>query len=378
MWTLDTVLEYEKAGAWPKPVLPRELYAWGLNGNGQVGDGTVINRSSPVQVGALTDWKQISSFTHTVSVKTDGTLWAWGYNTVGTVGDNTTVDKSSPVQVGSLTNWYQVSAGRSHSLAVKTDSTLWSWGDSNRGELGIGLSPARRSSPVQVGVLTNWNQISAGYEISASVKTDGTLWTWGYNDNGQLGDGTIIQRNSPVQIGSLNNWYQVAAGWQFMTAVKTDGTLWAWGRASVGRLGDNQTTANRSSPVQIGSLTNWAYVSNAGNIVNGNALAVKTDGTLWGWGYNGGGQLGDGTVVSRSSPVQIGALTNWLRASGGVGSSVAIRTDGTLWTWGLASLGRLGDNTAVNKSSPVQIGALTNWGSVGLVKGLSIFALTKG
>jgi alpha-tubulin suppressor-like RCC1 family protein len=112
--------------------------------------------------------------------------------------------------------------------------------------------------------------------------------------------------------------------------------------------------------------------------VNGNALAVKTDGTLWGWGYNGGGQLGDGTVVSRSSPVQIGALTNWLRASGGVGSSVAIRTDGTLWTWGLASLGRLGDNTAVNKSSPVQIGALTNWGSVGLVKGLSIFALTKG
>ena len=159
VWTLADVLTYEKVDGWPKPVLPRELYAWGVNTNGQLGQNDVIYRSSPVQV-------------------------------------------------GELTNWYQVSAGQQSSVAVKTDGTLWAWGRNNTGQLGDGTT-INRSSPVQIGALTNWSQVAAGGAHNASVKADGTMWTWGFNSSGQLGDGTAISKSSPVQIGALTNWSQV-------------------------------------------------------------------------------------------------------------------------------------------------------------------------
>ena len=360
VWTLDTVLEYEKAGGWPKPLLPRELYGWGSNANGRLGDGTVVDRSSPVQIGASTTWSSVSSGTGSGAhaIKLDGTLWGWGANNNGQVGDNTGVSRSSPVQIGALTNWYQVSSGFCVA-AIKTDGTLWTWGLNFYGSLGINQGAlSYNSSPVQVGALTTWAQVSANFgSRMAAIKTDGTLWAWGRNNNGQVGDGTTVHRSSPVQVGALTNWSYVSVSGYHTHATKTDGTFWSWGVAGQGRLGDNQALSARSSPIQIGSLTNWDKPACG----NRHTIAQKTDGTLWGWGENTYGRIGDGTTANRSSPVQIGALTDWLQAVGGYQHSVGVKTDGTLWAWGRNSSGELGIGNTINLSSPAQTGAQTNW-----------------
>jgi alpha-tubulin suppressor-like RCC1 family protein len=335
-----------------------ELYAWGSGDNGRLGDGTVVSKSSPIQIGALTTWSQVSAGdAHTAAVKTDGTLWTWGDNGFGRLGLSISqlVDRSSPVQVGALTNWAQITAGDNSSAAIKTDGTLWAWGFNTQGSVGDNTIISR-SSPVQVGALTEWRQLSVGQGVIA-VKTAGTLWSWGGNNfAGQIGDGTTINRSSPVQIGALSNWYQVSSGSSHRAAIKADGTLWAWGLNSNGQVGDG-TVVNKSSPVQVGVLTSWSYID-AGGTHN---LAVKTDGTLWAWGDNGYGRLGDNTTAKKSSPIQVGALTNWAQITAGDDSSSAVKTDGTLWAWGRNNVGQIGDNTTVSRSSPVQIGASTGW-----------------
>ncbi len=363
------------------------LWAWGRNSislsfpttvvSGQLGDGTIVDKSSPVQIGTLTNWKQVSGGAdHSLAIKTDGTLWAWGHQTggyssfattvdEGALGDGTIINKSSPVQIGALTNWKQVDGGLGFSVAIKTDGTIWSWGSNRAGQLGSG-TVTRRSSPVQIGSLTNWKQVSAGSYHTAAVKINGTIWTWGQNDRGQLGDGTVVNKSSPVQIGTLTNWYQVSCGDYHTAAVKTDGTLWVWGYNNDGQLGLGNTT-HRSSPVQVGSLTNWKQVEcNFSNqtVASSHTLALKTDGTLWAWGDNGQGHLGDGTIVSKSSPIQVGLLTNWKQISAGDDLSVALKTDGTLWSWGSSGEGQGGRGDTTRRSSPVQIGSLTNWKQV--------------
>lgn len=345
-----------------------QMWAWGSNVNGQLGQGDTIHRSSPVQIGSLTGWITVASTRHTLAIDNNGYLWAWGANLLGELGDNTIVHKSSPIQIGSLTNWSEVITIESNgSAAVKTDGTLWSWGSNTNGTLGIGTSGIPRSSPVQVGSLTNWAYLAGGGTHLLSVKTDNTLWAWGLNSNGQLGDGTIVHKSSPVQIGLLANWSKISAGGWNSASIKTDGTFWSWGYNINGQLGDG-TVVQKSSPVQVGALTNWRTLSAGAS----GTSAIKTDGTLWSWGPNQDGQLGDGTIIHRSSPVQIGSLTNWKLSSvvsgaGGASSSAnfsAIKTDGSLWTWGYNLAGSLGngDGTLNSKiSSPVQVGSLTNW-----------------
>jgi alpha-tubulin suppressor-like RCC1 family protein len=373
IWTLDQAADYESRGLWPMPVLDAELYTWGNNSTGQLGDGTTTVRSSPVQIGALTTWLQTASgYSHTLATTTDGKLYAWGTNTpYGELGQGNTTNYSSPVQVGALTTWLQVAGGYSHSLAIKTDGTLWSFGRNFRGALGLG-NITDYSSPVQVGALTTWSDTSAGAYFSAATKTDGTLWCWGQNTQGQLGDGTSTNRSSPVQVGALTTWSKVVCGNAHTLALKTDGTLWAWGNNSIGQLGQGNTT-NYSSPVQVGALTTWSDTA-AGNY---HSLAIKTDGALWTWGYNVSGQLGLGTSGAgtyRSSPVQVGALTTWSKLAGGRTYSAALKTDGTFWTWGENIYGQLGQGNTTGRSSPVQVGALTSWtainkGVTGVVNG---------
>ncbi len=351
------------------------LYAWGLGTSGQLGDGSVVSRSSPVQIGSETNWSKLSAGQTTpLFVKTDGTLWAVGKNNFGQVGDGTVVDKSSPVQIGALTNWLNVASGGYRGSAIKQDGTIWTWGSNSRGQLGINASTTTyRSSPVQVGSLTTWAKLYASQGNNFAIKTDGTLWAWGLNTYGNLGDGTVVDRSSPVQIGALTDWSSIAVSNESAFGIKTGGTLWSWGRNDYGQLGTNTSyLINKSSPTQIGALTNWSIVSSGG--VN-SVFAIKTDGTLWCWGRNLSGGLGQNDTVNRSSPVQIGALTTWANVSAGT-STYAIKTDGTLWSWGQNTFGQLGAGDVISRSSPVQVGALTNWINVNSYSG-AVFGVTE-
>ena len=340
-----------------------DLYAWGPRGSGgRLGDGsTGGNRTTPFRIGALSNWAQVSTDSATLAVKTDGTLWAWGYNGTGYSGLNNTTSYDSPVQVGALTTWEQCASGSGNG-AIKTDGRLWMWGNNSSGQVGIN-STINKSSPTQVGTLTNWAQLScSGANFSGAVKTNGTLYMWGFGGSGQLGNNQTNPRSSPVQIGALTNWanVQMAPGANTAGALKTDGTLWIWGTKIQGQLGNNTTGGNLSSPVQVPTATDWAQFT----VGSEDVMAVKTNGTLWGWGRNYRGSLGLGNTVSRSSPVQVGALTNWSQVSMGSAFSLAVKTDGTIWSWGKGDEGVLGLGSTVDKSSPVQIGTADTWYSV--------------
>ena len=438
------------------------LHTWGANNYGQLALGDVTFRSSPVQVGALTDWNEIATGDQfVIATKTNGTLWAWGFNFAGNLGNGNTSHYYSPIQIGSLTDWSKVKVYYQSVIALKTNGTMWTWGENDSGQLGLG-DMINRSSPTQVNSSTwidmslsdvmgygikednsvwAWGQslwhaplsspvlaatlipisgitaISKGIEPSwfftktngtlwavgsnyggqlglnstnnanrpyqiltgtnasipvnsstpnmAFVNGDGTLWMVGDNNNGQLGDstgeGAGTAKSSPVQVGTLTNWSKVAVYAWNTIATKTDGTLWAWGSGWEGLVGDG-TNVDKSSPVQIGVLTDWG--SNSHISMSSAAHIIKPNGTLWAWGYGGAGQIGDGATTNRSSPVQIGALTNWSKVRSSGYRTYAIKTDGTLWAWGQNGLGLLGDNTTTTRSSPVQIGALTNWKEV--------------
>jgi len=354
-------LTAKETGAGPAPS-GYALWTWGQGSNGKLGLGDVVNRSSPVQIGALTDWAGVDTGGNSsLAIKTNGELWAWGTNFEGHLGLGDVVNRSSPVQVGALTNWASVSGASdayAHNLAIKTNGELWAWGRNNFGQLGQGIT-VTQSSPVQIGSLTTWASVTVGGGGSRAIKTDGSLWSWGAGANGTLGLGDIIDRSSPVQVGILTDWASVDSASNHSATVKTDGSLWTWGLGTDGRLGHGNTTT-LSSPSQVGSLTDWASISAGFK----HTLAVKTDGTLWACGDNSpNGNLGDGTIINRSSPSQIGALSDWASASAGRNLSSARKTDGSIWAWGLNSSGQLGDGTVISRSSPVQIGSLTDWNS---------------
>jgi alpha-tubulin suppressor-like RCC1 family protein len=341
------------------------LWNWGYSCMGQLGNNSLIRRSSPVQtISGGTNWKQVSRTENVAgAIKTDGTLWLWGQANKGNLANNSTINRSSPVQtVSSGTNWRQLSVGGAISAAIKTDGTLWLWGYGKYGALGDNTT-INRSSPVQtISSGTNWKQVAVNL-VSAAIKTDGTLWLWGYGGQGTLGNGIAINRSSPVQTASLGtNWKQVSVGGGNAGAIKTDGTLWMWGSGSTGRLGNN-CTINRSSPVQtVSSGNNWKQVSVGGS----QTAAIKTDGTLWMWGTGSFGRLGDNSAINKSSPVQtVSSGTNWKQVGSGSFLTAAIKTDGTLWTWGYNGQGCLGDNSTITRSSPVQtVSSGTNWKQV--------------
>ena len=265
-----------------------KLWSWGGNGYGELGLGNTTNRSSPVQVGALTTWSNVFGGTNcSFAIKTDGTLWAWGLNTSGQLGLGNTTNRSSPVQVGALTDWSdaKISSRVASTLAVKSNGTLWAWGSPFNGVLGLG-DATNRSSPVQVGTLTNWAEVSVGRENVLAVKTDGTLWSWGLNTQGQLGQGNTTSRSSPVQVGALTTWSKLSINSHMKyrrnnntAVIKTDGTLWAWGSNLTGAFA-NGTSGYRSSPVQVLSGTSgWDWVSVISSNDYGNSssiIAIRT------------------------------------------------------------------------------------------------------
>jgi alpha-tubulin suppressor-like RCC1 family protein len=302
------------------------------------------------------------------AIKTDGTLWTWGNNDTGQLGVGNKNGSASPLQVGALTDWSSVSVDTMgvnqgvHVAAIKTNGTLWLWGGSSYGKLGIGAGYVNKSSPVQIGALTNWSGVSVGAVHTAAVKTDGTLWLWGQASYGKLGFNTTSgYLPSPTQLGTDTNWRTVVCGPNNTMAIKTDGTLWVWGFNPYGELGIGSTTW-KSSPTQVGAGTNWNIVSHTGY----HTLATKTDGTLWSWGVGSYGALGQNDGTSRNSPTQVGSGTTWSQITSNSHHSMATKTDGTLWAWGMNTHAELGlNNTSPGYVySPVQVGTSTWWTKV--------------
>lgn len=316
------------------------LWGMGLNDKGQLGDGSMINRSAPVQVAS--DVASVSAGEyHTMFLKTNGTLWGMGSNGSGQLGDGTTTDRSTPVQVASGVS--SVSLGAYHTMFLKTDGTLWGMGNNGNGRLGDGTTTSR-STPVQVA--SGVTSVSVGNFIGLTMflKTDETLWGMGNNFFGGLGDGTTTERSTPVQVASGVS--SVSVGYRHTMFLKTDGTLWGMGSNSAGQLGDG-TTTDRSTPVQVASGV--ASVSVGGAFT----MFLKTDRTLWGMGYNGDGQLGDATKFNRSTPMQVASGVSTVSA--GSDRTMFLTTNGNLCGMGSNSDGQLGDPTTTSRTYAVQV-----------------------
>ena len=349
-------------------VVLRELWVWGINDDGQLGQnqgsgGNPGSYSSPVQIPG--NWSAGVISRHSAAGITLGKLYTWGNNTNGALGQNQgSLQISSPVQVGSDSNWNKLYASGSYTAyATKTDGTLWGWGANSSGKLAQNTGPSvAYSSPIQIpGTWSTVCNTQLGGNFAGGIKTDGTLWLWGKNEEGQIGNNQRLNDgySSPIQIPGTT-WSHVSGGQYITVATKTDGTAWAWGKSDWGQLGQNDRTT-RSSPVQIPG-TSWASIDAGERGAGG----VKTDGTLWMWGYNGYGSLGKNNETNYSSPVQIPG-TNWSTSVDqlmvGQYVTMAMKTDGTLWSWGYNNKGQAGLNFTGDRSSPIQIPG-TEWTSI--------------
>ena len=364
VWELEQVYNKINQGSiWDYSGV-RQLWIWGRNQQGSLGQNNLTERSSPVQVGTNAAFLSVNSGGQgqtTYAINSSNELWVWGYGNGGALGLNgPNAARSSPVQIpGSWTSAIG-SGGEPLAMGVKTDGTLWSWGAQEYGALGHNQAETSYSSPKQVGSDTDW---ATGFDkyypqghTAWMLKTDGTLWATGYGSSGSLGLGNYTHRSSPTQVGTATNWSVVGRNYGNSNAViNTDGELWVVGGNSHGALGQNNTTAS-TTLVQIPGTT-WKCQTGTDE----GMIATKTDGTLWSWGRNDNGEMGHNNGTQYESPKQVPGTT-WDRVISGYSSVIATKTDGTMWTWGGDNAyGQLGQNNTTQYSSPVQMGTDTDW-----------------
>jgi alpha-tubulin suppressor-like RCC1 family protein len=284
--------------------------------------------------------------THTVALKSDGTVWTWGLNTYGELGDGTNDFHSTPVQVSGLSGVAAVTATGFHSVALKSDGTVWAWGANGDGQLGDGTT-TDRLTPVPVSGLGGVTAVAAGYLHIVALKSDGTVWAWGANGDGQLGDGTTTDRLTPVPVSGLGGVTAVSAGSFHTVALKSDGTVWAWG--STYEITPGVPPTVHLTPVLVSGLSGVTAVAAGSDYT----VALKSDGTVWAWGSNYHGQLGDGTTIDRFTPVPVSGLGSIIAVAASESHTVALKSDGTVWAWGTNSGGGLGDGTTIDRLTPV-------------------------
>jgi len=306
---------------------------------------------------------------HGIALKSDGTVWDWGTNLNGKLGDGTLTERHIPIQVhgpgdvGYLNSITAIMGGEIHNFALKSDGTVWSWGWNSFGQLGDGTF-TERHTPVQVSGIVSVIALGGRGYHSLAIKSDGTVWTWGWNSSGQLGVTTAITRSAvPVQVIGLSGVLTVTGGYNFSLALMPDHTLRSWGNNGNGQLGDG-TNLNSSVPVTVSGLSNVSQVSAGWKHV----VALKSDGTVWTWGQNSNGQLGNGisSTTGLSVPIQVSGLSNVIAVSGGDCHTAALKSDGTVWTWGCNNNSKgvgnfeLGDGTNIERHTPVQVSGLSN------------------
>lgn len=306
---------------------------------------------------------------HTVMLRSNGTIWACGDNLLGQLGDGTTTARNAPVQVGTATDWVMVAGGMHHTVAIKANGALFAWGDNTFGQLGNNQATLVQLTPVQIGTDTDWKAVAAGDYHTLALKLNGTatdcslgcrLFAWGDSADGTLGTGETysgIIVPVPTQVGTDTDWVAVAAGPDHTMALKANGTLWGWGSNGSGQQGD-RTNLEVRAPLQVGIESDWAAVTVRGD----QTLARKRDGRLFAFGLNLDGQLGDGTFVSKDFPTLVNAELDWRDIATGHRHTVALKNDGRLFSWGNNLDGQLGDGLAgASRNTPRQVGNATHW-----------------
>jgi alpha-tubulin suppressor-like RCC1 family protein len=340
------------------------LWMWGYNSSANLGDGTTTQRQSPTRVGEDSDWVSVAAgYRHTAAIKSDGTLWAWGINNYGQIGIGTVTPVETPLlpsQVGEDKDWVCVACGGGDgfTMAIKRDGSLWVWGANSYGTMGQGSIGGTLAAPTRLGTGTDWVAVYGGLNTVLALKDWGAIYGWGDDYRGQIGTGSATgsspatARSLPVRGANLTEgWVALSAGDEHTIALRNDGTVWGWGLNTGGRLGNGNTTS-QTLPVRAGTATTWKAIR-AGGI---HTVGLQNDGSLWAWGSNTYYGLGTGNTTAQSSPFRIGTATDWVAVYAGGGHSGALKPDGTLWVWGNNSQGQLGfgdtGNTDANNRTP--------------------------
>jgi len=357
-----------------------DVWAWGLNSSGQLGDNSTTDSKCPVRVngengvGFLTGVKAIAGgFYHTIALQENGDVWTWGLNNYGQLGDNSTTNSKFPVRVkgensiGFLTGIKAIAGGGAHTIALQENGDVWAWGLNSSGQLGDNSIVGSRKYPVRVkgengvGFLTGVKAIAGGHYYTIALQENGSMWAWGENEYGQLGDNGTADSKYPVRVkgengvGFLTGVKAIAGGKNHTIALQENGNVWAWGLNSSGQLGDNSTTDSKF-PVRVKGENGVGFLTGIKAIAGGgtHTIALKENGNVWAWGLNSSGQLGDNSTKSSKFPVRVkgengvGFLTGIKAIAGGKNHTITLKGNGNIWAWGLNDYGQIGDNTSGN------------------------------
>jgi alpha-tubulin suppressor-like RCC1 family protein len=346
--------------------------AWGANSASTLGDGTTTQRLTYVGIGSFRDLAQVSGGSdHSLALTTAGTVFAWGSNAHGALGTGNGVNAASPVQVPGLSGITQVAAGFGHSLALASNGTVWAWGDNIHGDLGDGTT-IQRTVPVQVPGLTGITQIAAGYAWSMALRSDGTVWVWGYNFYDELANASLAYSATPIQVSGLSSVTAIAAGEAFGIAIETKAriqggfshTVWTWGQDSEGEIGNGSIVdptggGGVASPVQVTGIPDAAGVAGGDDF----GAVLGSDGSVWEWGADDYGVLGPADTTGDISLVPVQAVSpgsTITQISAGDAHMLALESSGSVLAWGANYNGQLGNGTTVRSTTPVLVTGLTS------------------